>query len=99
MILIILYWNILIYDVLYKKLISGKPLCVMCDKVDGFVRDYNRSKYLALFGSEKNNINFNRITFLIGLKTNISYVVSHNYANIKIDSDDDLHLEKNIHYV
>ena len=34
------YENILIYDVLYKTLISTKPLCIMVDNVDGFIRDY-----------------------------------------------------------
>ena len=34
------YENILIYDVLYKTLISSKPLCIMVDNVDGFIRDY-----------------------------------------------------------
>ena len=70
-----LYGSILIYDVMYKTLIGGKPLRFIFNKVDGFIEDYGGSKYLALFGSKKYNSIFNRMT-----KSSISYVVSHNYA-------------------
>ena len=46
----IIYENILIYGVLYKTLIGAKPLHVMFNKVDRFIRDY--TKYLALFDLE-----------------------------------------------
>ena len=46
-----------------------------------------------LFGPEKFGI-FDRITFLIRLKSCITYVDSHYYPKIKIDSDNDLSLEK-----
>ena len=32
--------------------------------------------------------------YLIGLKSSITYVFSHNYMEIKIDSDDNLYLEE-----
>ena len=48
------------------------------------IRDYNGTRYLALFGSEKYAI-FNRIRSLVSLKTDVG---SHNYGNIEIDSDD-----------
>ena len=35
----------------------------MFDTMDGFIRDYV-TKYLALFGSEKHNVLFNRIIYL-----------------------------------
>ena len=35
----------------------------------------------------------NIIEFFIRLKSNISYVVSHNYGKIIIDSDDNLFIE------
>ena len=31
------------------------------DKIDGFVRDYDGTRYLALFGSEKYDFIYNRI--------------------------------------
>ena len=70
-------------------MIGAKPLCIMFDKVDKFIRDYNGTKYLLSLGSEKYNAIFNRIRYLIMLKSNISYVVSHNYGKIKVDSDDE----------
>ena len=47
------YENILVYDVSYKTLICVKPLCIIYNKVDGFVRDYSETKYLVLFSSNK----------------------------------------------
>ena len=37
---------------------------------------------------------YNRIRYLIGVKRGITYVVSHNYAKIKVDSYNSLPLEK-----
>ena len=48
-----------------------------------------------LLNSEKFNRIFDRIRCLIRLKTNISSIYSHK-IRIKIDSDDDLPLEKTI---
>ena len=39
-----------------------------------------------LFGSEKYDFIYNMIRYLIGVKSGIAYVVSHNYAKIKVDS-------------
>ena len=47
------YENILVNDVSYKTLICVKRLCIIYNKVDGFVRDYSGNKYLVLFGSNK----------------------------------------------
>ena len=51
--------NILIYD-FHIKLFGRKPLRIMF-KVDEYIRDYNGTKYLLLFGSEE------YIPFFIGL--------------------------------
>ena len=59
------------------------------------IRDYNGTRYLALFGSEKYAI-FNRIGSLVSLKIHILDVGSHNYGNIEIDSDDYLTLEETL---
>ena len=47
------FGNILIYDISNKTLIGGKILRVKYDKVDGFVRVYDGTRYLVLFGPEK----------------------------------------------
>ena len=44
-------------------------------------------EYLVLFGLEKYAI-YDRIRYLIELKSGITYVFSCNYAKTKIDSDD-----------
>ena len=43
----------MVYDISYKTLIDAKPLRLRFDKVDGFIRVYDGTKYLALFGSER----------------------------------------------
>ena len=45
----------------------------MFDKVDGFIRDYNEIKYLVLFGLEKYDVIFDRIRYLMKLKTVITF--------------------------
>ena len=42
--------NILIYDIAYETFTGAKPLCFMFGKGDGFIRDYDGTKYLVLFG-------------------------------------------------
>ena len=46
------YEKILMYDVLYKTLIGAKPLCIIFDKVNEFIRDFDRMKYLVLVSPE-----------------------------------------------
>ena len=45
------YENILDYKILYKILISSKLLRINFEKVDGFIRVYDETKYSVLFGS------------------------------------------------
>ena len=88
------YKNILVYNISYKNLIGTKPFCIRFDKVDVFIRIFDGTRYLALFGGEKNDFIYNRIRYLIELKSSINYAISHYYAKIKVDSHDSLHLEK-----
>ena len=46
------YEKILMYDVLYKTLFGAKPLCIIFDKVNEFIRDFDRMKYLVLVSPE-----------------------------------------------
>ena len=43
----------MIYDVSYKTLIGSKSLHIRFNKIDGFIRIYDGTRYLTLFGSEK----------------------------------------------
>ena len=45
--------NFLIHNISYKNLIGVKPLRIRLDKIDGFIRVYDRTRYLVLFWSEK----------------------------------------------
>ena len=52
---------ILVYNISYKTLVDAKPLCIMFDKIDVFIRVYDGTIYLVLFGSEKYDFIYNRI--------------------------------------
>ena len=63
-----------------------------------FNRDnvYDETRYLVLFGAEWYDFIYHRIEYLIGIKSDITYVVSHNYAKIKGDPYNSLPLEKTL---
>ena len=72
-------------------MIHAKHLCIRFGKINGFIRVYRGTRYLVLFGGEK----YGLTTGLdIGVKSGITYVISHNYAKIKIDLLGSLPLEK-----
>ena len=65
------------------------------DKVDVFIRVYDGTRYLVLFGREKFDGIYNRIRYLIYQTIDVTHVFSHNHARTKIDLNDSLPLEKN----
>ena len=79
------YEYIFVYEISYKTLIDTKLFRIMFDKVDGFIRVYDRNKYLVLFDPEKYYAIYDRIRYLINLENGITYVISHNSARIEID--------------
>ena len=82
-----LFEDILVYNISYKNLVA-KPLPVRFDKIDGFVRVYDESRYLVLFGSEKYDSIYFRIKYLITVKSGITYTTYNNCAKIKVGSYD-----------
>ena len=80
---------------LHTKL-CAKPLRTRFDKIDRFIKVYNGTKYLVLFGPKKYDAIYNRIRYFISQKSGITYVFAHNYARIKIDSYDSLPVEKTV---
>ena len=66
--------NILIYDISCKTLIGPKPLRIRFDKIDGFIRIFDGTRYLVLLGPEKDDAIYNRIRYLISLKSGITYI-------------------------
>ena len=64
---------ILICDISYKTLNGSKPLHIIFDKIDGFIRIYDGTRYFVLFGFEKYDAIYNRIRYLVSLKSSIRY--------------------------
>ena len=56
------------------------------DKIDAFIIVYDGTRYLVLLGPEKYVAIYNRIKYLISLKSSITYIFSHYFAKIKVDS-------------
>ena len=75
----------MIYDILYRTLIGAKPLHIIFDKIDGFIRVYNGTRYLVLFGPEKHDIIYNKSRYPISQKNSMTYLISHSNARIKVD--------------
>ena len=89
------YENILFYNISYKDLII-KPLCITFGKMDGFIIVYNGTRYLVLFESEIQDSNYSKTRYLISIKLGITYIISHNYTKVKVDSYKSLPLAKTI---
>ena len=83
-------------DISYKTLIDSKPLRIRFDKIDAFIRIYDGTRYLTLFGSEKFDTIYNRIRYLISLKSGITYIFFHYFMKIKADPYDPLPIEKKL---
>ena len=79
-------------------MIDAKPLRIRFIKIFGFVIVYDVARYLILLRGERYDFMYNMIRYLIGVKSSITYVVSHNYAKIQVDSFDSLPLEKTLPY-
>ena len=75
----------------YKSLIDFKPLRIRFDEIDEFIRIYDETKNLFLFGNEKYDSIYNSIRY----HWHYIITISHNYAAINVDSYDSLNSEKN----
>ena len=88
----------MLHDISYKTLIDPKPMRIRLDKIGGFIRIYDGTRNLTLFGSQKYDAVYDRIRYLISLKYKYK-VASHTFfltffAKIKLDSYDSLPIEK-----
>ena len=76
-------------------MIWAKPLQIIFDKIDGFIRISDGTRYLKLIGSEKyDTIYYLLIRYLGSLKSNITYIFSYLLAKTKVPSFIPLRLEK-----
>ena len=64
------------FDLLHfvQTLTGGKPLLNRFNKIDGFIRIYDGTRYLILFGPEKYDAIYEKVRFLTGQKTGTTYV-------------------------
>ena len=88
--------SFLVYNISYKTLIGSESLHIRFGKIDGFNRVYDGTGCLVLFDAEKYDFIHNKIRYVIGVKSGITYVFSHNNARIKVDSYNSLSLEKTL---
>ena len=60
------------------------------DKIDGCIRIYDGTRYLTLLDSQKYDTIYDSISYLLSLKCDMTYIFSHYFAKIKVDSYDSL---------
>ena len=78
----------MIYEISYKTLIDPVTLSIKFDKIDGFIRIYDRTRYLTLLDFEKYDVIYDKVGYLISLKSGMTYIFSHYFAELKVDSYD-----------
>ena len=71
-------------------------LRIRFDKIDGFIKFYDKVRYLVSLGSEKHDSIYHRVRYLITVNSGITYTFFHNYGTIKVDLYNSLPLEKAI---
>ena len=65
-------------------MITAKHLRIRFDKIDGFIRVYDGSRYLVLFGPEKYDLIYKRIRYLVGVNSGVTSVTTHNFAKCRM---------------
>ena len=87
----------MVYHISYNTLIGAEPLRIRFDKIDGFIRVYDGTRYLVLFGFENYGAIYDKIRYLISQKSAAaSPPISHNCTRIKINVHDFLPPEKTL---
>ena len=79
-----------------KNVNDSKPLRVRFNKINEFIRIYHAARYLTLFSSENYDGFYDRIRYRISLKSGVTYIFSHYFAKIKVDSYDSLPIGKRL---
>ena len=93
------YENILVHNILHKKLIDGKPLRIRVNKVDEIIKIYDGIRYLQLdnsygINSGIYNAIFDKINYLISEKSSTTDSINRTFATISGDSFDSSPIEK-----
>ena len=79
-------------EILQLLMLHTKPL-LFFDKLDGYLRKFESIWYIVLFHFDEKYEFFDRIRYLIMLKSNISNEYSHKYKKTKINSGYNLSLQ------
>ena len=72
----------IIKSISYKTLIGSKPLWILFNKIDGIIQIHDGTRYLTLFGTKKYDAIYDRIRYLVSLKSSITYIFSHYFVKI-----------------
>ena len=59
------YENTLVYNISYKISIGAKPFCIRFHTADGFIKVYDGTRYLVLFGFKEYEAVYDKIRCLI----------------------------------
>ena len=76
--------------------INGELNYISFDKLDRFIKIYDGTRYLALFGPKTYDAIYDRIRYLMNEKSGITYSINHNFARIRIDSYNSSPVEKTL---
>ena len=63
---------------------DAKSLRIRFDKIDGFIKIYDGSRYLVSFGPKRYDAIYDTIIYLISEKCGITYSISYNFVKIVI---------------
>ena len=73
-----------------KTLIGAKLFRIRFYKIYGFIRVYDKTRYLVLFVAEEHDFIYSKIRYLRGEKGSIVYNISQKYPKIRVDLYDSL---------
>ena len=85
-----------IKNISYAKINSVNPLYFITDKADEYIEESNGNKYLTLVFTDKNKATLKTYTELWDKITNTSCDYDEKYMKIKLNSDDNLPLNKTL---
>ena len=69
---------------------------IWLDKIDGIIKIYDGPRYLTLFGTKNYEAIYDRIRYLISIKSNFTFIFSHYFVKSKVDSYGSLPIEKTL---
>ena len=88
------YRIVLINGISYKTCVGSIPLRIRFDKIDGFIKIYDRTIYLVILGHCSFHKICGSIKYLLSEKSGIADSINYNFARIRTDSYNSLPIEK-----